>query len=824
MFKNYFLIAVRNLMRHKLYSFINIGGLSIGLAACILIFLFVQNELSYDTWMKDNERIYRLETLRQEPGQTTKVSALSPAPMHAPLQRQFNDKIEASSRLFVRYFWVSNDEIQLEESINLVDRNFFEVFDLPVIAGDPQRAFEDFQSLVITESTARKYFADASPIGQTLELENGEIVAKVAAVIKDLPTNSHLNIDLIMQLDETRYDHRPFLLQWWMSANVHTYVKLRPGVETTEITHALPSFLDQYAIASPGPGYPADMVPSERLSINFMSVKDIHLHSEGAGQLKPSGDLTVIYGFSIIAALILVIAVINFTNLSTARSSLRAREVALRKVVGASRKQLIGQLLGETLVTTTIALFLALVLVEISLPWFNNMVVKLLSLAPFTDPIIQLGFVALAVVIGLSAGAHPAIALSSYRPASVLHSNSAAKSGSAKLRTALTTLQFTISIGLMIATGVIYSQIHYLQTMDVGFDKRDKLTLYHMTYGDVASVANTIKQEIDKLPGVNTTAFANRGFPIRGKWSPTVTVADRNHEGDTLRLEHVPGDYSLLEFFDAKLIAGRFFSQDFPSDLAQPPANEGGMVTQSGIINEAAVQHLGFASAADAVGKTIYISQTDDSVRATRIVGVVNNMQLRSARSGFEPTIFRVEEGPMWLLNVDLKPELRAVTLASIDAIWERLAADVPMDREFIQDRYEQFYQADKMRGEIFAYFSLFAILVSCLGLYGLASFATEQRTREIGVRKVLGAKVIDIVGLLTLQFSRPVLIANLIAWPAAWYFSNEWLQGFAHRIDLGISHFVMAGGLAILIASATVAGHAVRTAKATPITALRHE
>jgi len=824
MLKNYFLIAIRNMMRHKMYSFINIGGLTIGLTACILIALFVQNEASYDSWLPNGERIYRLETTKAQSGKPVQLSAYSPAPVYPALMDQQAGLIEAGTRVLRRQHWVGRDELNLEETISLVDASFFDVFDLPMVSGDAQGMFDDYQSLIISESAARKYFGEEEAIGQVLDLENGETLAKVVAVMKDLPANSHLNIDFLLHLNEARFDKRPHLLKWWMSANVYTYIKMKDAAHRPILEASFPAFLDQYVPTSPGPGYTDNIKASEQLSIALMPVKDIHLYSKGRGQQKPTGDIIIVYSFSAIAVLILTIAVINFANLSSARSSLRAREIALRKTVGATRRQIIVQFLGETFLTTSLALFLALVSVEILLPWFNDVVLKLLSMQSFTDPVVQIGLVGLTFVLAISAGGHPAFNMSSYKPAEVLHSGNAAVHRTSKARTFLTTLQFTISIGLMIATGIIYSQIHYMQTMDIGIDKSRKLTLFHMTYGDVANVANAVEKEIQDLPEVESTTFTTRSFPIRGRWDLPAQVEGLSTSQADLRLEHVQGDHRMLEFFKAKLLAGRFFSEEYTADLPQPPVSEGLQATQSGILNETAIKYLGFPSTQEALGRTVLITQTDDSIVATKIVGVVADIQLRSAREVIDPMVFLVREGPLWILNAHVKHGAEEQALADVDAIWARHVPNVPLDRNFMEDRFSEHLQADKQRGEIFAYFAVLAVFVSSLGLYGLASFTAEQRIREIGVRKVLGAKVSDIVRLLTFQFSKPVLVANLIAWPITWYFAQQWLQGFAFRIDLSPVYFLAAGLLALIIASATVAGHAFRTAATNPISALRHE
>ena len=824
MFKNYVTIAVRNILRHKMYSFINIGGLTIGLTACILIALFVQNEISYDRWLKDSERIFRLETTKQEAGKPAARSAHSPGPISAALIEQFNGTIEASTRMLRRQFYVARNELKLEETVNLVDQSFFDVLDLPIIEGNRSQLSDNFQSIVISEKAARKYFGDQSPIGHTLELQNGDMLAKVVAVLKDLPSNTHLNVDFLLLLDEARFENQPRLLKWWTSSNVFTYVKLQSTAAAASLEAALPAFLDQHVPTSPGPGYARDLPAKEQVSISLMPLTDIHLHSKVRGQQKPPGDIMIVYSFSAIALLILIIAVINFANLSSARSFLRAREVALRKTVGATRHQIIVQFLGETFLTTMLALFLALVMVEILLPWFNDMIVKLLDIKSFADPVVQLGMVALVFVLTVGAGAQPAFSISSHKPAVILHSGGASSYKTLNGRAVLTTLQFMVSVSLMIVTAVIYSQIQYVKTMDIGINKTGKLTLYHMTYGETAAVANVIQRKIAALPEVSSTSFTTRSFPIRGKWSLPAKRPEMADTHDGFRLEHVHGEHNMLEFFGARLLAGRFFSKDYQADLLQPASPNGQEATQSGILNETAIAYLGFTSAKEALGKTVHITQTDESFVSTTIVGVVADIQLRSAREAIDPMVFVVRQGPLWILNADIKPGSEERALASIDAIWAEMVPGLPLDRDFIEDQINQHYQPDEQRGTIFAYFSLLAILVSCLGLYGLAAFSAERRTREVGIRKILGAKVGNIISLLTLQFSKPVLLANIVAWPLAWYFASAWLEGFVNRVDLSPYYFFGAGAVALFIATATVAGHAFKTARANPISALRHE
>ena len=821
MLRNYLTIAIRNMLRHKLYSFINIGGLTIGLAACLLIYLFVQNELSYDKWIPDGERIVRMEGTYHNPGQLDNALVLTPGPIAHPMAKAFPEAIEATTRMLQEGFLVRHGDTKFIESAWLVDASFFDVFDFPMVEGDRTAAFKDFKSVIISERIAKKYFGSASPLGEIISLDNDDMLVKVVAVMKELPRNTHFDMGIVLQYDTARYEDRPWMNQWWLSSNVYTYLKLTDIHKTQYLSKEFPSWYDKNAI--PGLALQDGRDASQLLTFDYMPLRDIHLHSRGRFQLKDSGDIFVVYSFTAIAFLILAIAVINFTNLSTARASLRAKEIALRKVAGASRKQLISQFLGEALLTSVIALLLAFAIVEISLPWFNDFVSKLLNFGSFNDPTIQLGLIGVIAVIGIGAGAHPAFKLSSFRPAKVLHSQNTAMAGSVKLRTALTTLQFTISIGLMITTAVVYSQLQYTQAIESGFAKEDRLYLNNMTFGPVAEVAETIRQEVERLPGVEDTAFSSRPLPLRGFWDLPVTRPDFD-ASHALKLENIPGDFDFLKLYGAELVAGRLFSADRRGDLPTVAVAKGEMATQTGIINETAVEHLGFKNADAALGQIVLVSLSDGGQQETLIVGVVKDMHLRSLRDTIDPNIFTLRESGMGLLNIHMSENNQPQTTRQIEEIWNRFAPAIPISRTYVEDSFNDFYQVDQQRAEMFAYFSLFAILVSCLGLYGLASFTAERRVKEIGVRKIMGARVRDIVKLLTFQFSKPVLLANLIAWPIAWYFANEWLNGFVYRIDLSPIYFMASGTLALAIAVLTVAGHAFKTAIANPISALRHE
>lgn len=821
MLKNYLLTALRNILRHKLYSFINIGGLSLGLAACLMIFLFVQSELSYDKWLPDHERIYRLEGTFHSPGKPDNHASVSPGAVAPAFKQRFPDMIDDVVRLLSEGFIVKYGNTRFIEEAYLVDPSMFNVLDLPMVAGDRDRLFDGYDKLIINERMAEKYFGSEDPIGKTIELDGGQDRRQVVAVMKNLPDHTHLDMEILGHFNPADYDEMPWIAKWWISSNVYSYYKLQPGVTGGMLAARLPAFVDENAVLSSQWEDPRP--PSEILSLNFVAIGDVHLSSPSRFQMKPTGDIMIVYSFTGIAILILVIAIINFTNLSTARASLRAQEIALRKVVGATRRQIIYQFLGETVVTVALASMLAFAIVEATLPWFNEFVEKLLDFNVFSDPQIQLGMLGVLAVVSLGAGAHPALRMSSFRPAKVLHSKNAANAGSMKVRAVLTTIQFTISIGLMITTGVIYSQLNYARSIDVGFDKDRKMQLFNMSFGPVADVAKTIQQEIERIPGVTSTAFSGRSVPLQGYWDPVATI-ETNGVRQTLRLESVPADPTFLDFIDAKLLAGRLLDVNRTADLLQPIEGSEDM-RQSGVITMTTAKAIGYTNPADAIGVMMDVPDPgrDGSIQ-TEIVGVVQDMHLRSVRDAMDNSIFVAREQDLRVLNIEFGNASISEVQTAVETIWNRHAPEVPLSSRFMDESYNAYYVQDEQRGEVFAYFSAFAILVSCLGLYGLASFTAERRVKEIGVRKVMGASVADIVKLLTFQFSKPVLLANLVAWPIAWFIASDWLQGFQYRIDLSVLYFISAGAAALLIACLTVAGHAFKTAQANPVLALKHE
>ncbi len=821
MLKNYMIVAYRNLLRHKLYSIINVGGLAIGLAACILIFLFVRDELSYDDWGPDTDRLYKIETAHKQIEGTFPFRALSPGRLRDPLAENYQSEFEAVARIYQMGHILKRGNDVFREDIWFADSDFFNVFEIDMISGDRDDIFHDNASIIINQSMAQKYFGDQNPVGEIITPVDGFNPYKVVGIMADLPEKTHLDFEFITMFDPSRHVDEPWMATYWLSSNAHTYVKLAEHASAEAIEQSFPAFLTRNVIRSEHPGLNTD--PNEIFRMRLMPVSDIHLHSTGLFQMKQGGDIKVVYSFSVIALLILFIASINFINLSTARASTRAREIALRKVVGANRRQLITQFIGETGLMVVMALLLALTIVELTLPWFNSFVTKLLSLEYGSDPTTGFMLAGLLIVVILGAGMLPAVQITRFHPATVLRANNSKTQGGNFIRVILVTIQFAISIGLMTTTFVVYQQTEYAASKDLGFETENRVMLERMYYSVIEPVADTIKNEIDALPGVLNSSYSGRTLPLQGFWDVAIDKQGMN-TNQINRIELVPGGLNYLDFYGVELIAGRMFGEEYLADYQRPTEVTGDTIFLNTIINRTAVSYLNYDTPEDSLGASFNYMDFDGNQVQMTVVGVVEDMHVRTLRDEVEPLALHVNEDNRSVLNIHLSEFNQQETIAAIESIWRTHVPTIPISMTFLEEKLDRLYSADKNRGQMFGYFSLFAILVSCLGLFGLSAFTAEQRTKEIGVRKVYGANNPAIVKLLVWQFSKPVLVANLIAWPLVWYIMQDWLSGYAYRIDLTLLPFAVASLIALCIAWSTVSIHALRVARTNPIHALRHE
>lgn len=822
MFNHYMTMALRALLREKQFGIINIVGLAVALAAAILILLFIRDELSYDEWGPNTDNLYRLEGSLGHQDGSREFIGLAPGRMRDPLAKDFPNDFQAISRLYFEGHLLMRGNDAFVETVAYVEPGFFDMFDIPAIAGDRDAVFADNTSLLITESMARKYFGDTDPVGQIMDPDDVDFAFRIVGVIPDLPENTHLEFDFIALFDPERYVDRPWIATYWQSHNLYTYVKLAPTSDPAVLEQAFPAFMDRNVTAEDAPGIIEPL--SKTLELRLMPIRDIHLKSTGRFQMKPPGDMRLVISFAIVAGLIIFIACVNFINLATARASLRTREIALRKVVGARRGQLINQFMLETAITVGIALLLALTLVELALPWFNEFIAKFLAFDLASDPMALLMVAGLLVVVGLGAGLHPAFHITKVRPASVLHSSGAAKTQGGKLRATLVTLQFAISIGLIAITLIVTSQTDYTRNKDLGFEIDNRLNIPNMSYKSIEPVAETIRQEIENLPGVLDTAFSHRALPLRGKWGFSFQKIG-DPQQTTYNLEDVAVDHDMLDFIGAELIAGRMFDQNRALDRSYKSDTDENITEIASILSRQAVKYMGYASPEAAVGQTFSYNERGEIKRIT-IIGVVEDMHMRSLRDNVEPLKFYLPATDVspTILNVKTVEGREVEMLRAIELIWKRHAPAFPVDLSWYEERYGQLYAADEQRGEMFGVFSVFAIFVSAIGLFSQAAYNAQRRTKEISLRKLMGASTFAVVRLMVWQFSKPVLIANLIAWPAAWLITRDWLASFAYRIDLTPVPFIVASMIALFIAVLTVVYHAVRASNTSPATILKHE
>jgi putative ABC transport system permease protein len=826
MLRNYLSVALRNLVANKVNAVINIGGLAVGLAACITILLYVRDELSYDTWLPNADRIHAVESTFIVPGRDPMAFAGAPGPMKPALDKDFSSDIEATVRLMT-----TNEPLRVGDRAftgqqTYVDKEFFQVFDLPMVAGEREAVLADNQSILLSQAMAKKYFGDTPAIGNTITI-NDKLVFTVIGVFRDLPRNTHLSIDAIALFDTERYKDFPSVAESWTSVNTQVYALLRTPEARARIEREMPAFIDRNVVLDV-PGF--SEAPSNFMRYELMPILDIHLHADKQGY-DNLGSFTVVVAFAGIALLILVIACINFVNLATARAMMRAREVAMRKVVGATRGQLVRQHLGEAVLTALIALVVALALVELTLPSLGRFVDKQLELDLLGDPTLLLTMVALIVIVGVLGGLYPALYLSRFRPASVLKANQSSVHGSSLLRSGLVVFQFAISIALIACTATIYAQTVYARTLDLGFQHDSRITMHGLEdFGD-DDRSLTLKHEIQALPGVIGAALSSDVPPLQSN-NNTLFFPDASMTGERMIIETMRVDPDFFGVYEVKPLAGRLFSIDHASDFQPDEDSKDPAPKQGIVVNMAFARKLGAVRPDDVVGKVIWdINDDDKPMIETTVVGVVPDLYLRSVRAAVTPMAYyvRSEVHAHDKLTVHVAPGRMRETRREIEAIWGRIAPTIPIRMGSVGDDLDRQYDADEQRGQIFAGFAVFAVVIACLGLFGLAAFSAERRTKEIGMRKVLGASVLDIVRLLVWQFSRPVLIANLIAWPVSFWLMSKWLGGFRYAIDLSSPGYLVPifGGAALLalaVAWLTTAGHAYKVARANPGRALRVE
>ena len=828
MFKNYLVTAFRNLLRFKLDSFLNISGLVIGLSAALLIVLFIQHETSYDKFWKDPDRLFRIQTRWVMEGRDDIRIVQATGPLKGVLESYFPNELETVARLHIRRPLVFTESESFSDLISFADPGILDIFDFEIVSGDADAALASNAAIILNESLARKYFGDADPIGRTLTLDVRYLKRdyQVMAVMSDLPPNSHLNIQAMIKIDENDFidNAGSWMFSDWNAANNHTYFKLRPGVNIEDINRRLVDFTDASMPVPDG----ADRA-SELTIFSTLAVPDIHLKNTHSGSMKPGGDIKIVLAFAAIALLIVIVATINYVNLATARAGQRAREVAMRKVMGAKRKQLITQHLGESMMMVAVAILVSVMMVELALPYFNRMLNLDLVLDIFIPATLGWMLLILIVVGGLG-GAYPSIVLSSYRPANSLTANQSTENhGAAKARNFLVVFQTAVTVVLIVATTVVYAQLTYFEWLDRGFDPDQLLVIEEMSRNGVTEKQDAFKEEVQKLQGVTSAALSFEAPTNFYENNTHVRIPGEGEETSYL-LGSTKVDYEYIQVLDIPLLAGRFYQRDMALDAlpSSDDLKDGDVLQGNIVVNAVAVKAMGLGTADQAIGRTLETSYSLDDggegVVLLTVIGVIGNVNLHSAKKPVRPEIYLLESYYNHLL-VRFSGDASGV-LAHIRTTWANMMPDLPFDYFYVDQALAEEFQSEANQANIFLGFALLTMMVACLGLYGMAAFVTECRRREFGIRKILGARVRDVLTLVLAQFTRLVVLANLIAWPTTYILMTDWLEQYPFRIGNGwITLFcALAGLLSTVVVAVTVSSQAWGVARANPIDAIRQE
>ncbi len=795
MFKNYLKIAARNLLKYKGYSLINIGGLAIGIACCLLITLWVIHELSYDRFHSNADRIYRVAEIFREDGKIVEESASIPFPIGPALQQEFpNLKSVRFYKTFEKIPLLRYGEKSFyEERLYFADSTLFDVLSFPLVQGNPKTALTAPLSIVLTESSARKYFGDENPLGKILRFED-QLDFTVTGVARDVPATSHIQFDFVASLlnirDLFRASGTTFGWRGWYWNPCYTYILLPPEYSREQFDALLPGFIQKYA----------DENLRGNLSLYLQTLTGIHLHSNLYKEISVNGNERTVYLFAMVAVFILLLACINSMNLATARSIKRTKEISVRKVVGANRSQLMRQFLGESMLISALAAILAFILVEASLPVFARISGVNVDVALIGYLKLFAGVGLLAILVGLISGIYPALFLSSYMPVESLglKSNPASGSISAFFRKGLVVFQFCISIALLIGTAVIYQQHRFLQQKELGFNK-EQIVMIPIRGTSIKTRVEAFKSRLRQNAGVvSTSAVSN----IIGR---DVQVCPFGVEGKT-EVVQMPGlfvDHDFIKTFGVEVTSGRSFEVAHSTD------------SSAFLLNQAAVNLIGWE---EPLGKKLAFNGNGP------VIGVVKDFNYSSLHERIRPMAILIQ--PSWFsyVGVRLAPGEMQSTLERLENTWREFEPQRPFEPFFLDDNLNQLYQKEERLSFILSAFSAIAIIIAGLGLFGLAAFATEQRTKEIGIRKVLGASLPGIVGLLSKDFVKLVLIANFIAWPIAWYAMNQWLENFPYRIHFSPLYLLFAGLAALGVAWLTIGYQAVKAALANPVESLRYE
>ena len=793
MFKNHITVAIRTLLRHKVYSFVNISGLAVGIACCMLIMLFVQDELSYDQFHKNANQIYRVLWNARYGDNEWTIPVVS-VPISETLKERYPE-VAHSTRLRRGSQTIRRESnYVIEKNFYYAESSFFDVFTVPFITGDPTTALNAPNAVILTEQSAQRYFPNRDPMGQTLELNDGTSL-QVTGVVKEFPPQSHFHFDFLAPIKTLPIIERR--KSAWGSATVYTYLMLKDGASASELQTKFTAYVREQILSKmpPMPGYHTNYL--------IQPLTDIHLHSNLRYEITANSNIMHVYIFSLIAIFVLLLACINFVNLSTARSSTRAREVGVRKVLGSHRSQLICQFFSESTICVAFSSILAIGLCELGLPLLNSLANKHLTMGSLIAPQVLIGLFAFIIVVGLLSGMYPALYLSSFWPVTALKGHII--SGKTHLRNGLVVLQFCISISLLVGTLVVRNQLHFAQNKHLGFDKEHVLILRGIPRTLTSTKqAMTFRDQFETLPQV-ATASLNTDVPGRD-FDSMLFIPEQPANYEKTALTYTLVDEKYVEALNLKIVEGRNFT---PAEHATD--------VSAFLVNQSAVKALGWQTA---LGKKL---RRGNGIEGP-IIGVVSDFHIGSLKQEIKPLVLPYLYRLPMCLAIRLHPGNVTEAIAAVEGIWKKSAPNQPFSYTFLDQDYARLYNREQQMSHVFQIFSGLAILIACLGLFGLVAFTTQQRTKEIGIRKILGASVSGILYLLSKDFLKLVIIANLIAWPIAYYAMNQWLQSFAYRINLSISTFLLSGLIALLIALLTVSYQAIKAARANPVEALRYE
>jgi putative ABC transport system permease protein len=791
MISNYLKTALRNLSRNRLYSIISIVGLAIGLGGCLLIVTYLNNELSFEHCYRNMDRIYRVDGLYVVgDGQVSMANISAPV---GPAIKEACPEVEDMTRF--RRVWDAkvefrNGDIATESKFLLAEPAFLSIFTIPMKEGNPQTALEAPFSVIISNEIRKKYFPDQNPIGQTIKV-NDQYECQITGVFETLPPNTQLQTNFIASyssLEKMGTD----LSKWTDILNDYTYLLLKENADPQQLEQKIPSILEPHM---------GDDAKS--MMLRLQPLKQIYLHSNLSYELPPQGNLTYVYIFSCVAIVILIIACINFINLATARSSHRIKEVGVRKTLGAMRPQLVKQFLSESVLITVISMCLGVILFELALPQLEAFLGRDLPINIYRNPTILFSILGMVGIVGLLSGSYPALILSKQQTTTALRGSPSGGRTKATFRRVLVTLQFTIAIAIVCATAIIYSQIKFTSTADLGYDK-DNMLIWNFDEKTAPEKVCLMKQQI--LENTNIVHVSAIRVPPAGGYHYLNSVHPENKpEGEYVLLSMFFVDYDFLSTFNIKMVEGRYFTVELAAQDKYAI-----------VINEAALKTYGIDNP---LGFKFYGQK-----REYNVIGVVKDFHNISLKNNIPPLALLINPNELRRLAVKLPAENQSVTMASIEKIWKRVLPDQPISFQFLEDLLKKDYEGEHKAASLFTVFSILAIVIACLGLFGLAAFMAEKRTKEIGIRKVLGASISNIVQLMSKEVLILIVIANVIAIPIAYYIGNKWLQSFAYRIQLGWTIFALSGVMVMAIALLTVSSQALKAALANPVDSLRYE